>query len=137
MYNCIAFGQFPYKLKFADVSPVFKKSCKTDKSNYRPVSIFPVISKLFERLIFYQLNDYFESKFSNFRCGFRKRYSAQYCMLLLLEKWKKCIDNIGSAGALMTDMSKAFDSLSHELLIANLSSYGMDIFKVNSQLPQP
>ena len=40
--NCIAFDQFPYKLKFADIAPVFKKGCKADKSNYRPVSILPV-----------------------------------------------------------------------------------------------
>ena len=125
--NCIAFGQFPYKLKFADVSPLFKKCCKTDKSNYRLVSILPVISKVYERFIYNQLNDYFESKLSKFQCGFRKVYSAQYCMLLLLEKGKKCIDNKGSADALMTDTSKAFDSLSHNLLIAKFSAYGMDM----------
>ena len=128
--NCIAFGQFPYKLKFADVSPVFKKGCKTGKSNYQLVSIIPVISKICERLIFNQLNYYFESKLSKFQFGFPKGYSAQYCMLLLLEKWKKCIDNKGSVGALMTDTSKAFDSLSHNLLIAKLSAYGMDMISL-------
>ena len=48
--NGIAFGHFPCKLKSADISPVFKKGCKTDKSNYHPVSILPVISKIYERL---------------------------------------------------------------------------------------
>ena len=108
----------------------FKKGYKTNKSNYRLDSILPVISKVYERLIFNQLNDYFESKLFKFQCGFPKGYSAQYCMLLLLEKWKKCIDNKGSAGALMTNMSKAFDSLSHNLLIAKLSAYGMDMLSL-------
>ena len=49
--NNIAIGQFPDKLKFADVSPVFKKDCKTDKSNYRPVTLLLVISKVYERHI--------------------------------------------------------------------------------------
>ena len=119
--NCSAVGR---------CLPVFKKGCKTDKSNYRPVSILPVNSKVYERLISYQLNDYFESKLFKFQCDFRKGYSAQYCVLLILEKWKKCIDNKGSAGALMTDMSKAFDTLSHDLLIAKLSAHGGWIYYV-------
>ena len=55
-----------------------------------------------------------------------KGFSAQHCLISLIEKWKKSIDNGGAFGALMTDLSKAFDCLSHELLIAKLEAYGFD-----------
>ncbi len=87
--NCIASNLFPNKLKLADVCPVYKHGGRNDKSNYRPVSILPAISKIYERLLFYQLNDFFDSKLSQYQCGFRKGYSSQYCLLLMLEKWKK------------------------------------------------
>ena len=117
-------GSFPDKLKLADVSPIYKKGGRSEKSNYRPVSILPAISKLYERFMFVQINEFMDSKLSQFQCGFRKGYSTQYCLIRMLEKWKRCIDRKGSCGALMTDLSKAFDCLSHELLIAKLSAYG-------------
>ena len=122
--NSIASCLFPGKLKLADVSPVYKKGGRNDKTNYRPVSILPVISKIYERFLFYQMNDFFDSKLSQYQCGFRKGYSSQYCLILMLERWKKSIDKRGSSGALLTDLSKAFDCLSHELLIAKLRAYG-------------
>ena len=69
-------------------------------SNYRPVSILPVISKAYERLIFYQLNKHFDPIFSKYQYGFRMDYSTQYCMILLVEKWKRSIDTRGCAGKL-------------------------------------
>ena len=69
---------------------------------------------------------YFETILSPKQCGFRKGFSAQHCLISLIEKWKKSIDNGGAFGALMTDLSKAFDCLSHELLIAKLEAYGFD-----------
>ena len=107
-----------------DVSPIYKKGGRNDKSNYRPVSILPVISKVYERLLFYQINDFLDSKLSQYQCGFRKGYSSQYCLILMLEKWKQCIDKGGSSGALLLDLSKSFDCLSHDLLIAKLKPYG-------------
>ena len=69
---------------------------------------------------------YFETILSPNQCGFRKGFSAQHCLISLIKKWKKSIDNGGAFGALITDLSKAFDCLSHELLIAKLEAYGFD-----------
>ena len=111
-------------MKLADISLVYKKGGRNDETNYRPVSILPVISKIYERFMFLQISDYFSNIFSEFQCGFRKGYSPQYCLLRMTEKWKRCIDKKGSSGALLTDLSKAFDCLPHELLIAKLDAYG-------------
>ena len=112
---------------YPDVIPSHKKGCRTDKRNYRPVSLLPPISKLFEKLLFYQSNDYFSDKLSPFLCGFRKNYNTQTCLLSIIEKWRRSLDKAGSEGTVLTDLSKAFDHLHHELLIAKLNCYGMEI----------
>ena len=117
-------SKFPTLMKQADISPVYKKGEKTDKENYRPVSILSVFSKNFERLIYQDLNLYINNKLSPYLCGFRKSYNTQYCLIIMLEKWKKALDKRNVAGALLTDLSKAFDCMNHELLISKLDAYG-------------
>ena len=78
--------KFPDCLKLANVTPVFKKGAPTSKNNYRPVSILPILSELFESLISKQLSEFSESILSIFQCGFRKGYGAQHCLLMMLER---------------------------------------------------
>ena len=78
-------------LKLADVKPVHKKKSRLEKTNYRPVSLLPNISKVFERCMHRQISEYFETVLSKFQCGFRKGYSTQDCLLAMLENWKKNI----------------------------------------------
>ena len=124
--SSVSLGTFPANQKIADVSPIFKALDRHAKGNYRPVSILPALSKITERLLFYQIEQYMEGKLSMYQCGFRKGMSAQHCLLFMVEKWRKCLDNKGNTGVLLTDLSKAFDCLNHELLIAKLSAYGFD-----------
>ena len=79
--------------------PVFKKGDKTATTNYRPVSILPNISKIYEHCLFKQMTLYFENILSKYQCGFRKGVSVQHCLLLMIEKWKKCMDNKNAFGA--------------------------------------
>ena len=85
------------------------------------------MSKLLEGLIRKQLSEFFESILSKFQCGFRKGYGAQHCLLMILDIWKEATDNNRAFGALLTDLSKAFDCLSHDLLIAKLHAYSLDL----------
>ena len=118
---------FPSCLKHADVTPLQKKCNKSLKENCSPVSIPPILSKVFERSMFKQISSFFDYIFSKYQYGFRKGFSTQQCLLALLEKWKRSIDRGKVFGALLTDLSKAFDCLDHDLFIAKLNAYGFSL----------
>ena len=71
-----------------------------------------------------QINTYFDKYLSDSLCGYRKGFSTQTALISLLEKWKNMLDKKGFAGAVLMDLSKAFDTINHELLIAKLNAYG-------------
>ena len=124
--QCISKSIFPSDLKLADETPVYKMKSKNTKDNYRPVNILSNISKIYERCIYDQIQLFFDSLLSKYQSGFRRGYNTQHCLVTLTEKWKKSVDNGGACGALLTDLSKAFDCLPHELLIDKLDAYGFD-----------
>ena len=123
--DCISNGTFPDELKLADISPIFKSVDSTAKKNYRPISILRSVSKLFERLIQNQLSPFFDQNLSQYLCGYRKGYTTQYALLKLIESWKKVRDNGGHSAAVLMDLSKAFDTINHDLLVAKLYAYGI------------
>ena len=116
--------KFPSELKHADMTPAHKKDEKTSKENYRPISVLPPVSKVFERNMYTDIENYMKIFMSPFLCGFRKGYSTQHCLLVMMEKMKKSLDKQHYAAALLTDLSKAFDCINHDLLIAKLDAYG-------------
>ena len=128
LYNqALTTGEFPSNLKNANVTPVFKKNNPLNKENYRPVSVLPIISKVFGKLMQNQMNLSIKSFLSHYLCGYRKDFNTQHALISLIERWRKSLDNKGYGGAVLMDLSKAFDTLNHDLLIAKLHAYGFDI----------
>ena len=128
--NCINFClkscKFPSSLKLAEITPIPKAEESNSTSDYRPISILPLLSKIFEKVIANQLSEYFESKFSKFLCGFRKHYSCQLALINLLKSWQKDLDEGRIVGTVLIVLFKAYDCLPHDLLIAKLAAYGIN-----------
>ena len=94
--------------------------------NYRPVSVLNVFSNVLERFILDQLTSYRKSILSEFRSAYRNQYRCQHVLLRMIETWHKCLDENKIVGATLMDLSKAFDCLPHDLLVAKLEVYGLD-----------
>ena len=94
-------------------------------SNYRPVSILRIFSKLFEKVIATQLNDFFDSSCNPYLCAFRRGHGCQTTLLRLLEDWREALDKKMYVSAVLMDLSKAFACLPHNILLDKLSAYGV------------
>ena len=88
----LKFSKFPHSLKSANIAPVFKKNYRTDKTNYRLVSILSNLSKVFYRCIYKQLSAYFDRILSKQQYRFKEGFIAQHSSLKLLGKWRQSSD---------------------------------------------
>ena len=86
----------------------------------------PLISKLFEKVLYQQIEDFANKILSPKLCGFRKGHSTQHALLNLLKNWQKRLDKYGIVGTALIDLRKAYNCLPHDLLLAKLSAYGFD-----------
>ena len=109
------------------MSPLDKKiPDKTSVLNYRPVNILPTFSKIFAKVIKNDLMKFMDNFFSPDLSAYRVSYSTQHVLLRLIEEWKTNLDNNFAVGAVLMDLSKAFDCIPHDLLIAKLAAYGFE-----------
>ena len=122
-YDC----KFSDKIKIAEPSPIYKNENPDFKGNYRPISVLPAVSKVYDRVLKDQINPYFHEILSNILYVFRAGYSTQHALIRMLIKWRRCLDTSGLVGTILMDLSKAYDCLPHDLLIAKLAAYGLDI----------
>ena len=127
---------FPDSPKFADITPVHKKDETTNKENCRPVSVLPLISKIFERIIYDQLSEYLEKYLNSILCGFRKAHSTQHALFKLLQAWQEELDKGGFVGTILMDLSKAYDCLSHRKQRTKISSSYSDWYEIVRGVPQ-
>ena len=120
---CISSCDFLSTLKWADINPIYKKKDNLCKENYGSVNVLAVVSKVFERVLSDQLMAYFVSILNHSLSAYRAGYSCQHVILQLTEFWRQSLDKGNCVGTVAMDLSKAFDSIPHGLLIAKLSAY--------------
>ena len=109
-------GSFSDNLKLANITPVFKKKNPLQKVNYRPVSVLPSISKVFEKVMQKQISGYVSNYLSPYLCGYRKGFSSQQALMSLIENWTRVLNKKGFGEAVFMDLSKVFDTIKHDLL---------------------
>ena len=88
------------------------------------MSLLPLISKVSETEIYKQINNFMENKISKCVTVFRKLLGTQHSLIIMLEKWKKALDKEENMLVIFMNLSKAFDTINHGLLLANLNAYG-------------
>ena len=120
-------GIFPDLLKIAKVLPFFKKADPHIFDNYRPISLLPTISKVFEKIVYKQIYNYFQTNklFYIHQYGFRDQHSTELAALELTDRITNHMDNRKIPIAIFLDLSKAFDTLDHSILISKLNYYGI------------
>ena len=127
LYNkCMRSGVYPDCFKTAQVTPLFKGGDKLDLGSYRPISLLPALGKLFEKIILVRMM-YFLDKhdlISNHQFGFRPKYTTEYAILDVYEKLLSNMDRGTTSCAIFLDLAKAFDSVSHNILLRKLEKYG-------------
>ena len=117
-------GSFPDACKI--VKPLFKKGSKTDPSNYRPISLLPLLSKVFERVVLDQTEEFLSLNkvLYDYQSGFRKNHSTDTCLSFLNDKILKGFDYGLVTSMILIDLQKAFDTINHDILLKKLSIIG-------------
>ena len=125
--QCLTTGIFPDKLKIAKLVPIYKSDDENIFNNYRPISILPALSKVFEKIVFNQTYTYFDDHnlFFGNQNGFRKKHSTELAVLEVIARITNQLDKRLTPMNIYLDLSKAFDTLDHDIFIHKLQYYGV------------
>lgn len=124
---CIVNGTFPAKLKTTIIKPIYKKGDKNSVHNYRPIALIPIISKIFENVIYNSVYNYLD-KYNILveqQKGFRKGKSINLAIYDFLADIIRCVDSRVPVSAIYMDMTKAFDYVNHKILLQKMEFYGV------------
>ena len=126
-HNSILTGQYVEKLKIAKTIPIFKKGSRIHVSDYRPMSLLSNLNKIMEKLVFNRVYGFFEK----FNCiyenqyGFRTKHSTVHVLINITENIRSSLDKNEIIAGIFVDLQKAFDTVSHNILLNKLSHYGI------------
>ena len=120
-------GIFPSELKISKVIPIFKKGERTEMGNYRPISLIKTFSKIFEYIVASRVNSFFTkyNLFYEYQFGFRSKYSTNLALLNTVDDIMSLLDQKSYVAGIFFDLSKAFDSIDHNILLKKLYYYGV------------
>ena len=115
-------------MKVSKIKPLFKKGDVTLLNSYRPISLLPYVSKIFERVLFNQLYEYFDRNdlLTQHQYGFRKNHSTEFAAMELIDRVANLLELGKIPFNLYIDLSKAFDVLNHDILLSKLEFYGLN-----------
>ena len=125
--KAITQGIFPRELKLARVIPIFKSGDKQNVSNYRPISILTFFAKVFEKILYNNISNFFDRNDSihENQLGFRKGHSTNHAIITLADKITKSVDCGDIVINIFVDLKKAFDTVSSDILLKKLEAYGI------------